>query len=73
MARFPDAPDGPFGFHIQQAIEKLLKALLSQLGIEYRMTHDLAYLVSKVESSGKALPQAEAVFSKIQSFTVLHR
>jgi hypothetical protein len=30
MARFPDAPDGPFGFHIQQAIEKLLKAMLSQ-------------------------------------------
>src|SRR5665213_3353266 len=73
MARFPEAPDGPFGFQIQQALEKLLKALLSQLGIEYPLTHDLEFLVSRVESAGEILPQAVVAFSRIQSFAVLHR
>jgi len=73
MARFPGAPDGSFGFQIQQTIEKLLKALLSQLGVEYRLTHDLAYLVSRVESAGEILPQAAVAFSRIQSFAVIHR
>ena len=31
------------------------------------------YLVSKLESSGEVLPPAVAVFSKIQSFAVVHR
>ena len=35
MLRWADAPDGPFGFHVQQAIEKLLKALLEQLSVSF--------------------------------------
>jgi HEPN domain-containing protein len=73
MARFPGAPDGPFGFHIQQAVEKLLKALLSQLALEYRTTHDLEYLVSQLESAGEILPQTAINFSRIQRFAVVHR
>jgi HEPN domain-containing protein len=33
------------GFHAQQAAEKLLKALLTRLGVEYEKTHDLGYLL----------------------------
>jgi len=73
MARFPGAPDGPFGFHIQQAVEKLLKSLLSQLGVEYRTTHDLDYLVSLLESAGEILPQTVITLSRIQRFAVIHR
>lgn len=39
------APQVIFGFHAQQAVEKLLKAVLSQHGIEYQRTHRLAELV----------------------------
>lgn len=66
-------PDGPFGFHVQQAIEKLLKALLSQLCIEYRLTHDLNYLESQVESAGEALPKPLEALSKIGTFAVTNR
>jgi HEPN domain-containing protein len=73
MARYPLAPDGPFGFHIQQALEKLLKALLSQLGIEYPRTHDLESLVFLVGSAGETFPPSLAAFQRIQSFAVVHR
>lgn len=73
MARFPGAPDGPFGFEVQQTIEKLLKALLSQLGVEFRFTHDLEYLTNRLEAYGEKLPQTAIEFAKIQSFAVVHR
>ena len=35
--------DDVVGFHAQQAAEKLLKALLSHLGLAFRRTHDLRW------------------------------
>ena len=61
-------PDGPFGFHVQQAIEKLLKALLSQLSIEYKFTHDLNQLELQLKDAGEALPAALEDFSSIGTF-----
>jgi hypothetical protein len=66
-------PDGPFGFHVQQAIEKLLKALLSQLSIEYKFTHDLNQLELQLKDAGEALPAALEDFSSIGTFAVTHR
>ena len=37
--------DEIFGFHAQQAIEKLLKAWLASLGEIYPLSHDLASLL----------------------------
>lgn len=37
--------DEIFGFHVQQAVEKLLKAWIALLGKAYPATHDLARLV----------------------------
>ena len=41
----PDAPDEIIGFHAQQAVEKMLKAILALHGIRYRKTHDLVELL----------------------------
>ncbi len=37
--------DEIFGFHVQQAVEKLLKAWLASLGEFYHLSHDLASLL----------------------------
>jgi hypothetical protein len=66
-------PDGPFGFHVQQAIEKLLKALLSQLSIEYQFTHNLNYLESLLTGAGEVLPKPLEELSKIGTFAVTNR
>ena len=41
--------DEVFGFHAEQAVEKLLKALLALLGQTYPATHDLARLVDMLK------------------------
>jgi HEPN domain-containing protein len=66
-------PDGPFGFHAQQAVEKLLKALLSQLTVQYRYSHDLNYLVNLLQTSGEVLPSTVIAFSQLDSFAVFNR
>ena len=48
--------DEIFGFHCQQAAEKLLKALLSQAGIGYPRTHNLRLLMDLLADSGQPLP-----------------
>ncbi|MEK7751887.1 MAG: HEPN domain-containing protein [Acidobacteriota bacterium] len=45
------------GFHLQQAAEKLLKALLSDFGVRFRKTHEIGALVELAESSGYPLPE----------------
>ena len=60
LAADADMPDHVVGLHAQQAVEKLLKAVLSDHGVSYGRTHDLGLLVELVESSGlPAPPQAD--------------
>jgi hypothetical protein len=66
-------PEGPFGFHVQQAVEKLLKALLSQLSIEYKLIHELDYLTAQLKDAGEILPDTLVDFSKIDTFAVRNR
>lgn len=57
--------DEIFGFHAQQAVEKMLKAWICALGEEYPRTHDLGYLVSLLVRRG-----AEASrFRELKQFT----
>jgi HEPN domain-containing protein len=56
VVTLPNVADATFGFHCQQAAEKLMKALLSRLGIRFRRTHDLQELMSLLEDAGEALP-----------------
>ena len=49
-------PDEVIGFHAQQAVEKLLKSLLSHRRVAFRRTHDLTELLDLLAASGVAIP-----------------
>ena len=50
-------PDALFGFHAQQAVEKLLKALIAFRGSQYAHTHDLRQLRTRCIELGEVLPE----------------
>jgi HEPN domain-containing protein len=45
--------DEIFGFHVQQAAEKSLKAWLALLGVQYPKTHELAVLFQLLRDPGQ--------------------
>jgi HEPN domain-containing protein len=51
-----DIGDAIVGFHGQQAVEKLAKAVLTAHGIAFAKTHDLDYLIDLVEKNGIVSP-----------------
>jgi hypothetical protein len=53
--QFP-LPDSSFGFHAQQAVEKLYKVLLAFHNGQYPFSHDLKSLRKRVEAAGITLP-----------------
>jgi HEPN domain-containing protein len=52
----PRVTDAIFGFHAQQSAEKLLKAVLSQGGVRYPLTHRLGQLIDLIRDSGTDFP-----------------
>jgi hypothetical protein len=50
--------DRTFGFHAQQTVEKLLKALIGAHRQKYQYTHDLGELIRHVEALGDTIPMA---------------
>jgi HEPN domain-containing protein len=48
--------DAVVGFHLQQAAEKYLKAVLAERGEDIRKTHDLAYLLDVVSGAYASMP-----------------
>lgn len=44
--------DHVVGFHLQQAVEKSLKAVLAFRAVEIPRTHDLAYIAEQASGSG---------------------
>lgn len=73
VLKLPGIPDGPFGFHIQQAVEKLLKALLCQLAVKYRRTHDLEYLVTLLRDHGETIPTGIVDIAQLESYGIAYR
>ncbi len=53
--------DEIFGFHVQQAAEKLLKAWLALLGETYPLTHDLELLFDLLQKRGIAASQFQTL------------
>lgn len=51
-----DIPDDVLGFHVQQAVEKRLKAVLALNEVEYEHTHSVSYLTALIEQQGIDLP-----------------
>ena len=65
MRRSDKVSDEVFGFHVQQAAEKSLKAWLASLGEVYPLTHNLDLLLDLLEYRGIATKP----FRKLSDFT----
>ena len=61
-----------FGFHVQQAVEKLLKAWLAIRGESYLLTNDLEQLFAALARGGIEL-QAFRSLAEYTPFAVVHR
>jgi HEPN domain-containing protein len=48
--------DETIGYHVQQAAEKLLKAVLAAHGVVYRRTHNLDELILLLSGNGISFP-----------------
>jgi HEPN domain-containing protein len=69
----PELSSAIYGFHCQQAVEKLLKALLSARQIAFGRSHDLAQLGHLVESHGCPLPEDWGRLEPLTAFAVRFR
>lgn len=61
------------GFHVQQAIEKLLKVLLAANGIQYRKTHDIRELIDLLEDNGIKVPQTLSDLDEFTPYAIEYR
>lgn len=66
-------PASPMGFHAQQAIEKLLKALLITFGVEPEEQHNIARLVQQVARLDRAVAEAIAPATQLTPYAVHRR
>lgn len=58
LAGDPDQADEVVGFHVQQAVEKSVKAVLAWLQIDYPLTHDIDFLVRLLTRRDAPVPGA---------------
>lgn len=56
LASDDEIADSVVGFHAQQAAEKAMKAVLAARGDEFPWTHDLSYLIERLDAIGMRLP-----------------
>jgi len=56
LAPDPAPPDEVIGFHAQQAVEKMLKAVLAHASVLYRRTHDLVELFDLLRKKSLSYP-----------------
>ena len=62
-----------FGFHVQQAVEKALKAWLCCLGVPFPRTHDLDELGALLEETGQEVPEFLDTLLEFTDFAVAFR
>jgi len=65
--------DEIFGFHCQQAAEKMLKALLSQLGVDFPRTHNLRLLMDLLTDAEHPLPDELADLDILSPYGTMFR
>ncbi len=68
-----NAPTEAFGFHAQQAAEKLLKAVLVAVGAQYTRTHRIAELLDLIKAAGVELPEHFDGLNQLTPFAVEFR
>lgn len=69
----PGVSDDIVGFHLQQAAEKLLKAVLARRGVAYRRTHDLRELMDHLTDARRPVPDALAELDALNPYAVILR
>jgi HEPN domain-containing protein len=62
-----------FGYHCQQAAEKLLKAWLAQRAVHYPKTHNLQTLAELLEAQRKPLPIDLADLDQLTPYATVYR
>jgi hypothetical protein len=65
--------DRVFGWHAQQAIEKLMKALIGGHAERYKYAHDLAELNRHLQALGETLPFPLQVVDELTSYAGVWR
>ncbi len=65
--------DEVIGFHCQQAAEKMLKALLSDLGAAFHKTHEPGALMETLARSGAPLPGEFENLDMLTPFGAVYR
>jgi HEPN domain-containing protein len=73
ILNFDSISDSILGFHAQQAVEKLMKALLTQLNVPYEFTHTLNRLLLLLENHGEFLPSTAITLGDLTDFAVEYR
>ena len=68
-----EVSDEVWGFHAQQAAEKLFKAVLSFHSVRFRKTHDLAELMDFLIDYGIQIPDDIAEIRELTPFAVEYR
>jgi HEPN domain-containing protein len=61
------------GFHCQQAAEKILKALLSDVGVRFRKTHEIGALMALLARVGHGLPDQFENLDVLTPFGAIYR
>lgn len=64
---------GKIGFHAQQAVEKLLKGLLTSYGVDPEDRHNLGQLVEQIRRLDRATGDAVAETSELTPYAVIYR
>ncbi len=72
-AGLPDVLPEQMAFHAQQAVEKALKALLVDRGVDFPRTHDLQELMDLVSEIGEAVPTGLQEAVGLTPFAVQYR
>ena len=62
-----------YGFHVQQAVEKALKAWLCSLEVPFPRTHDLDELGALLEEAGREIPEFVSGLLEFTDFAVAFR
>ena len=73
LAHAEDPQIDAAGFHLQQAVEKSLKAWLALEGVAYPRTHDLSLLLGLLEDQGQSIETGFWSLLELNPFAVQFR
>lgn len=68
-----EVDDDTLGFHAQQAVEKLLKAILASRSVDYPRTHNIRVLIELLAKDGIQLPEELSQIARLTQFGTTFR